>query len=160
MSEKSLQPAFSYAKPTALPPSPELDPQISEQIQRTLEIYADADRDTLTSRIAELDLEWDIDRILAVNTSSLTLSGLLLGVFGGRRWLLLPTALMALLAQRALQGTSPLMPVLRALNLRTRQEIEEEKYALKVLRGDFQDVRLDGILPKEKAQQARAAVQR
>jgi hypothetical protein len=36
-----------------------------------------------------------------------------------------------------MQGWSPAVPLLRQLGVRTRMEIEEERYALKVLRGDF-----------------------
>lgn len=32
------------------------------------------------------------------------------------------------------------MPVLRRLGVRTREEIDREKYALKALRGDFAEV--------------------
>jgi len=41
------------------------------------------------------------------------------------------------LFQHAVQGWCPPVPVFRWLGVRTRQEIDEEKYALKVLRGDF-----------------------
>jgi hypothetical protein len=40
----------------------------------------------------------------------------------------------------AVQGWCPPVPVLRKMGIRTRSEIDREKFALKVLRGDFQDV--------------------
>ena len=44
------------------------------------------------------------------------------------------------LLQHAVQGWCPPLPVFRRLGFRTQTEIEEERYALKALRGDFRDV--------------------
>jgi hypothetical protein len=42
------------------------------------------------------------------------------------------------LLQHAVQGWCPPVPVFRRLGFRTQTEIDYERYALKVLRGDFQ----------------------
>jgi hypothetical protein len=42
--------------------------------------------------------------------------------------------------QHALSGWCPPLPVLRRLGFRTQYEIEQERYALKALRGDFQEL--------------------
>jgi hypothetical protein len=39
--------------------------------------------------------------------------------------------------QHALQGWCPPLPVFRRLGFRTQYEIEQERYALKAIRGDF-----------------------
>lgn len=57
-----------------------------------------------------------------------------------RRFYLLPTAVAGFLLQHAVQGWCPPMPVFRRLGVRTATEIEEERYALKALRGDFRGV--------------------
>jgi hypothetical protein len=44
---------------------------------------------------------------------------------------------LAFLVQHAVQGWCPPLVVLRRRGVRTRREIEEERYALKALRGDF-----------------------
>jgi hypothetical protein len=44
---------------------------------------------------------------------------------------------LSLLLQHAVQGWCPPLAVLRRRGVRTRREIEEERYALKALRGDF-----------------------
>ena len=36
-----------------------------------------------------------------------------------------------------MQGWYPLLPLFRRMGIRTRQEIDREKFALKTLRGDF-----------------------
>ena len=48
------------------------------------------------------------------------------------------------LFQHATQGWCPPVPLFRKLGVRTRSEIDREKYALKILRGDFH-----GFAPQE-----------
>ncbi|MGZ5123575.1 MAG: hypothetical protein ACXWC1_12315 [Burkholderiales bacterium] len=91
----------------------------------------------LSERIDTLDREWDIERYLEVLAPALALSGVSLAMRGNRRWLLLPATVLAFLVQHALQGWCPPLAVLRRRGVRTRREIEEERYALKALRGDF-----------------------
>lgn len=42
-----------------------------------------------------------------------------------------------------LSGAYPLLPLFRRMGLRTQGEIAAERYALKVLRGDFERIRKD-----------------
>ena len=57
-----------------------------------------------------------------------------------RRFYLLPAAVAGFLLQHAVQGWCPPVPVFRRLGFRTAAEIDEERYALKALRGDFRGV--------------------
>jgi len=91
----------------------------------------------IEKRLLELEHEWDIERTLEVNGSALALAGLLLGVARGKRWLLLPTAVAGFCLQHALHGWCPPLALFRRLGIRTQREIDEERYALKFLRGDF-----------------------
>jgi hypothetical protein len=91
----------------------------------------------IDDRLRELDREWDIERTLEANAATLALSGVLLGAFVDRRFLILPGAVAAFLLQHALQGWCPPVPVFRRLGIRTASEIDRERYALKALRGDF-----------------------
>jgi len=50
---------------------------------------------------------------------------------------LLPTVVLSFLLLHAIQGWCPPVPVLRRLGIRTREEIDRERYALKALAGDF-----------------------
>jgi len=84
-------------------------------------------------RIGEVDREWDIERVLEVNASSLALTGLVLGATVDKKWLTLPAVVLPFLLQHALQGWCPPLPLLRRLGLRTQGEIDREKYALKEL---------------------------
>lgn len=98
----------------------------------------------INARLAELDREWDIERCLETGASSFTLIGLGLGTTVNRRWYGLSAVVMGFLLQHALQGWCPPLPVLRRLGVRTADEINEERYALKALRGDFVDVDKEG----------------
>ncbi len=53
-------------------------------------------------------------------------------------------------------GWCPPVPILRRGGLRTRTEINQEKYALKALRGDFQA--LKNAAPEERVDRGLAAV--
>ena len=119
------------------------DERINEQIRRRTEIriaYYAQHRDQIDDRLRELEQEWDIERTLEANAASLALGGTVLGVLGGRRWLLLPLAVTGFLLQHALQGWCPPVPMFRRLGVRTTREIDEERHALKALRGDYREL--------------------
>ncbi|MWJ26973.1 DUF2892 domain-containing protein [Halomonas sp. ZH2S] len=88
-------------------------------------------------RLHELEQEWDIERTLEANASTLNLVGITLAAAGYRRWLILPAAVSGFLLQHALQGWCPPIVILRKRGIRTSSEIDLERYALKALRGDF-----------------------
>lgn len=94
----------------------------------------------ISQRLRELDEEWDVERLLQVNASTLVLLGLFLGMRVDRRFLALPAAVFTFFGQHALQGWCPPIPVFRRLGVRTHREIARERYALKALRGDFDDL--------------------
>ncbi len=96
--------------------------------------------EAIDHRLEELDREWDIERTLEANAATVALVGLGLGTFVDSRFYLLPAAVAGFLLQHAVQGWCPPMPVFRRLGVRTATEIEEERYALKALRGDFRGV--------------------
>jgi hypothetical protein len=96
--------------------------------------------EAIERRLKELDEEWDIERALEANAATAALTGVALGAFVDRRLFLLPAIVGGFLLQHALQGWCPPVPALRRLGFRTEAEIDEERYALKALRGDFQNV--------------------
>ena len=101
--------------------------------------------DAIDRRLRELDEEWDIERTLETNAASISLLGVgIAAATDDRRWLLLPGAVAAFLLQHAVQGWCPPMPLFRRLGVRTAAEIDRERYALKALRGDFDDLPADG----------------
>jgi hypothetical protein len=115
--------------------------------------------EAIERRLDELDREWDIERCVETLAPSLTLAGLFLGATLSRKWLLLPALVQGFFLQHALQGWCPPVPVLRRLGVRTVAEIDQERMALKALRGDFKGVtrprKIEG-----KVQQALEAAER
>ena len=69
--------------------------------------------------------------MLELNASTLALSGLVLDATVNKKWLLMPGVVLSFLLQHGLQGWCPPLPLLRRLGVRTRGEIDREKYALK-----------------------------
>jgi hypothetical protein len=114
----------------------ETNEQIYREMEQRLSYYA-AHPDQIDQRLWDLDREWDIERTVQTGAAGLSLTGMILGTIRARRWFLLPAAVAGFVMQHALQGYSPALPLLRGFGVRTRGEIEQERYALKVLRGDF-----------------------
>ncbi|RPI15014.1 MAG: hypothetical protein EHM58_15165 [Ignavibacteriae bacterium] len=111
--------------------------EIIDKIAENVKNYLSGDKERITERIYELDKEWDIERIIELNAASLALTGIGLSVFLNKKWLILPGVVISFLIEQSIQGWSPPVPLLRKLGVRTRREIDLEKYALKILRGDF-----------------------
>lgn len=122
--------------------SPEVNVRLDEQIRDRLRLYLSADEETISHRIEELDREWDIERRFELNAGAVVLTGTVLSLYS-RRWLLLPMCAAGFLLQHAIQGGSPPVQALRRWGVRTRIEIERERYALKLLRGDFGEFKRD-----------------
>lgn len=120
----------------------EVNRQIQRDIDSRLEYFA-AHPDQIDDRLGELDREWDIERAIQANAASLALTGLFFSLFR-RRWVLLPGAVLGFLLQHAIQGWCPPVPVLRRFGFRTQHEIEAERYGLRILRGDFDEMRAHG----------------
>jgi hypothetical protein len=116
--------------------------RINQEIRRRTELniayFAGAGREAIDQRLAELENEWDIERMIETNASTLVLVGVMLGATVNRKWLILPGMVAGFLLQHALQGWCPPIPMLRRLGFRTPSEIEFERMALKALRGDLE----------------------
>lgn len=115
--------------------------QIDEQTRQHVARYLDADEATITRRIEQVENETDMERLLQINASTLALTGTLLGLLHSRRWFAVPVVVLSFLLQHGLQGWCPPVVVFRRLGVRSRQEIDGEKQALKALRGDFDALR-------------------
>ncbi|MGZ8993125.1 MAG: hypothetical protein ACXW16_03835 [Burkholderiaceae bacterium] len=139
--------------------APELNQQIRARTDAQVMELEHAEPHRINARLRELDREWDIERLLQANASTVVLAGLLLAIQVDRRFLLLPMAVFSFLAQHALQGWCPPIPIFRRLGVRTMREIERERYAIKALRGDFDGVPRRGEAPSnERVRAALAAV--
>jgi len=117
--------------------------EINSRIQRDIAFsvqYYGEHKDEIGKRLGELDAEWDIERAIEANAAALGFIGTALGITRGRKWLALPLLVTGFLFQHAVEGWCPPVPLLRRLGFRTAYEIEQEREALKALRGDFDAV--------------------
>lgn len=121
----------------------EINDCIQRQIEANIERYSRMGNRAIAQRLEELDAEWDIERILETMAPVITLTTLCLGATVNKRWLLLSLAVQGFFLQHAIQGWCPPIPVLRRLGVRTTQEINRERVALKALRGDFDRIASD-----------------
>ncbi len=127
-------------KPTATRVEESTLPEINDRIRRETETRlsgAAADRGSIERRLRDLDEEWDIERALQTNFGIVNLASILLGALAARPWFLLTGVAAGFMIAHAVKGWCPPLPVLRRLGLRTAREIDQERYALKALRGDF-----------------------
>ncbi|MGE5395357.1 MAG: hypothetical protein ACM3P1_11485 [Candidatus Saccharibacteria bacterium] len=114
--------------------------EIDQETLLNIEFYGSLSHRDITRRLEELKNEWDIERLLEVNASFLALTGLVMGKLVHRSWYVLPGIVASFLFQHGIQGWCPPVTLFRAMGFRTRQEISEEVYALKVLRGDMEGI--------------------
>ena len=111
----------------------------------------------IARRLEELDREWDTERTLEANAATITAVGSALALFVDRRFAVVPLVVGSFLLQHALQGWCPPLPVFRRMGVRTQTEIEQERAALKALRGDFDGLSSSGSLDASGALEAARA---
>lgn len=119
---------------------PQQNRRIDAMTQKCLEGCVEADREAIGLHLDALEREWDVERYLQLNAGLLSLSSIMLGAAVSRRFLVVPAAVFAFFFEHATQGWCPPLPIFRRVGVRTRREINREKYALKALRGDFAQV--------------------
>jgi len=122
----------------ALATNDAVNERIARMTHANIARYASGGPESIDRRLKALDQEWDIERYLETMAPSLSLIGIALGLTVNKKWFALPVIVQGFFLQHALQGWCPPLPLLRSLGVRTAGEIEQERYALKALRGDFQ----------------------
>jgi hypothetical protein len=95
-------------------------------------------RDAIDARLRALDREWDIERVTSLSAAIDAALTLAVGARRGHGWWKWGLAFLAgALATHVAVGQCPSLPLYRRLGFRTPREIEEERFALKLARGDF-----------------------
>ena len=138
--------------------APHVNQKIGRQTERHIIRGASQSKGTLSRRIAELDQEWDIERYLEMNASALAFTGVVLGLFVNKKFFAIPAIVLPFLFQHAVHGWCPPIPILRRRGIRTRKEIDTEKFALKALRGDFDSLSSPAKNGTDRAREAWEAV--
>jgi hypothetical protein len=111
--------------------------EIADEAERRVLRAAKLSEAAISRHINELEEEWDIERWLEMNASALAFTGTVLGLLVNKKFFAIPCIVLPFLFQHAVQGWCPPVPLFRRKGVRTRREIDAEKYALKALRGDF-----------------------
>lgn len=119
--------------------APPINRKNRKQIEESIAKFSSGDPVAIEDRLQSLEREWDIERTLQTNFAIVSLVGLALGAFYDKRWLALTSGAAAFMVQHSLQGWCPPLAALRRLGVRSAREIEDEVFALKALRGDFQN---------------------
>lgn len=138
-------------------------PDVNARLDRLTELRlraaaGDADSTRIGRELARLDGEWDTDRIIETEAPLMGLVGLALGLAIDRRFLAVPAVVSTMVLVHATHGWYPLLPVFRRLGVRSADEIDRERYALKQLRGDFSDLPVPNGAAAERAEAAWKAV--
>jgi hypothetical protein len=117
-----------------------LDPETETRIRDQVRFHSTQGPEAVERRLEELEREIDLERAVVVGLSGIGAFGLLAGFFGSRMLRLLTWASVPLILMHALGRWAPPAPLRKSLGFRSRRAIEEERYALKALRGDFKGV--------------------
>jgi len=138
-----------------IPPSPKrvqictgnkINARITSKTLYNLAKYKEADSEAITTRLKELNREWDTERVLESNAAAIIFISSILGLIFSIYWFILTGFISFFLLIHALIGWCPPLPIIRRLGVRTPEEISEEKMVLRYMRGDFKEIISD---PKE-----------
>lgn len=108
-----------------------------ENLQQRVACLADAGPAAIDARLAELDREWTAGRITKGMSGVLLVVGFVLAAFAHPLWLLMPAFGGVFLLQYLFTPTSWLGRLFHSMGYRTGFEVDQEKTALKIIRGDF-----------------------
>ncbi|MDC0714684.1 hypothetical protein POL68_39915 [Stigmatella sp. ncwal1] len=134
--------------------------RIDERVERCVRYMAQQDRKEISPYLNKLEREWDVGRAAMVVGSVATVVGLWWGRRPGSRWRVLSGVAAGLMLQQGVFGFGPLAELVRAVGgVRTRREIDLEKFALKALRGDFERIPKNDGGPLARANAALVAAQ-
>ncbi|WNG15466.1 hypothetical protein [Cystobacter fuscus] len=123
----------------------EVNRRIDAEVERCVRHMAEQTDHSVISRYLEgLEKEWDLNRVVMVAASAVSLLGCVVGPPRGGAWRLVGAVASGLLLQQGVFGFGPLSLLARRLGVRTRREIDLEKFALKALRGDFMRIPHEG----------------
>jgi len=106
------------------------------RLQSSLKAVIDGGPAAISERLDQLDREWTTGRATKATAAVLLVAGMALTLLNPW-WLILPAIGGAMLLQYLFGRRSLAGAFFHALGLRSGCEIEQEKFALRTLRGDF-----------------------
>lgn len=109
-------------------------------LEARLACLADAGPQAITDRLGQLDREWSAGRMTKAVIGVLIVVGLALTAFLNPWWLILPAAGGFFLLQYLFSRQSWLGATFHEVGFRSSTDIDQEKFALRALRGDFKNL--------------------
>ena len=109
-------------------------------LEQRLACLADAGPQAITDRLNEIEQEWSAGRVTKATIGILIVAGLVLTVLVNPWWMLLPAFGGFFLMQYLFTRVSWLGAMYREVGFRSGADIDQEKFALKALRGDFRQL--------------------
>ena len=107
------------------------------KLEARLACLADAGPQAISDRLDQLDREWSAGRMTKAVIGVLIVAGLALTALAGPWWLILPAVGGFFLLQYLFSRTSWLGATFQEIGFRSGADIDQEKFALRALRGDF-----------------------
>jgi hypothetical protein len=111
----------------------------TDSVKDSIRFYGSLGPQAISDRLRALEDEPDLETVATLAMAGTGILALVFGFTGSRLWRLLAWMALPLIFAHARGRLSAPGEFLKTLGLRSRQEIQEEKYALKALRGDFRD---------------------
>ncbi len=108
-----------------------------DTLEQRLACLADAGPQAIADRLNELEHEWTAGRMTKATLGVLIVVGFGLAALFSPWWLALPVLGGVFLLQYLFSRTSWLGLMFHGMGFRTGSEVDQEKMALRVLRGDF-----------------------
>jgi len=109
-------------------------------LQDRIARYAEEGVDAINVRLSLIESEWSAGRLVKAVTGIAIVSGLALSALHDPLWLLLPAVAGAFLLQYVFFRCSILAEFFQKTGWRAGYVIDEEKLALRALRGDFRNL--------------------
>lgn len=121
--------------------APAVNLKLQAQLKESISKYIGADRSQIDRRLGELDREWDVERLIEAEAPVTIILGISLGLLHDRKWFAVSAFAATMVIFHSVQGWYPMLPLLRRMGIRSQAEIEQERHALRVLRGDHEAYR-------------------
>lgn len=109
----------------------EMNEKIEKNTQQNLKEYQGASKELLKKRLQQLDREWDTERVQETKAAVTILISTILGFTKRKCWFFLSGIVGFFLLLHAIIGWCPSLPMIRCLGIRTPEEIQDEKTAIK-----------------------------
>lgn len=110
------------------------------KLEARLACLADAGPQAISDRLDDLDREWSAGRMTKATIGVLIVAGLFLTALANPWWLILPAVGGFFLLQYLFSRTSWLGATFQEMGFRSGADIDQEKFALRALRGDFKNL--------------------